>query len=35
MCSKSEVASMAKKLFEDYDADSSGTLDRDEVKNIF
>lgn len=34
MAGKAEVYEMASRLFEDYDADNSGNLSRDEVKEI-
>ena len=35
MVSKSDISMMARQLFEDYDKDNSGALERNEVKEIF
>lgn len=35
MCSRYEIIAMARKLFEDYDANSDGSLSRVELKVIF
>jgi Ca2+-binding EF-hand superfamily protein len=35
MCSREEIVEMGYKLFDSYDKDNSGFLDRKEVKEIF
>lgn len=35
MCSRIEIIEMARKLFDDYDMDCSGSLSRSEVRVIF
>jgi Ca2+-binding EF-hand superfamily protein len=35
MASRAEMAILADKLFEDYDADCDGSINREELKNIF
>ena len=34
MCSRTDIVEMARRLFEDYDADESGFLSREEVKVV-
>lgn len=34
MCSKQDMINMANQLFDDYDANSNGSLERNEVKTI-